>query len=198
MGYLHLTAMGAENIAQFSDPLLPRLPRPAGDRRRRPRERRRLDRVLRHRQARAEGDGLRRPQEHRAVPVPARRLEGALRVRDERVHGSDGERSSSTGRPRSSGPSSGSRRGAASSGSSTGRRRSTAGRSAESNNSFYGSAGTWLVENHGADPDVLLENDPASASAGKDLQLEKAVEVLKKEIAERPFTFPPKPAYPVR
>ncbi len=68
----------------------------------------------------------------------------------------------------------------------------------QSNNSFYGSAGTWLVENHGADPDVLLENDPASASAGKDLQLEKAVEVLKKEIAERPFTFPPKPAYPVR
>ena len=68
----------------------------------------------------------------------------------------------------------------------------------QSNNSFYGRDGTWLVENHGADPDVLLENDPASASAGKDLQLEKAVEVLKKEIAEKPFTFPARPAYPVR
>jgi tricorn protease len=68
----------------------------------------------------------------------------------------------------------------------------------QSNNSFFGREGKWLVENHGADPDVLLENDPASASAGKDLQLEKAVEVLKKEIAERPFTFPARPAYPMR
>jgi tricorn protease len=68
----------------------------------------------------------------------------------------------------------------------------------QSNNAFWGREGKWLVENHGADPDILLENDPASASSGKDLQLEKAVEVLKKEIAERPFTFPAKPAYPVK
>ena len=68
----------------------------------------------------------------------------------------------------------------------------------QSNNAFWGREGKWLVENHGADPDVLLENDPASASAGKDLQLEKAVEVLKKEIAEKPFTFPTRPAYPVK
>ncbi|KAA0255843.1 hypothetical protein FBQ97_04290 [Acidobacteria bacterium ACD] len=68
----------------------------------------------------------------------------------------------------------------------------------QSNNSFYGADGKWLVENHGADPDILLDNDPASASAGKDLQLDKAIEVLKKEIAERPFTFPPRPPYPVR
>jgi len=68
----------------------------------------------------------------------------------------------------------------------------------QSNNSFYGRDGKWLVENHGADPDILLENDPASASAGKDLQLEKAIEVLKKEIVEKPFTFPARPPYPVR
>lgn len=68
----------------------------------------------------------------------------------------------------------------------------------QSNNSFFGRAGKWLVENHGADPDILLENDPASATAGRDLQLEKAVEVLKKEVAEKPFAFPSRPAYPVR
>ena len=68
----------------------------------------------------------------------------------------------------------------------------------QSNNAFWGRGGKWLVENHGADPDLLLDNDPASASAGRDLQLEKAIEVLKKEIAEKPFTFPPRPAYPVR
>lgn len=68
----------------------------------------------------------------------------------------------------------------------------------QSNNAFWGRGGRWLVENHGADPDLLLDNDPASASAGRDLQLEKAIEVLRKEIAEKPFTFPPRPAYPVR
>lgn len=68
----------------------------------------------------------------------------------------------------------------------------------QSNNAFWGRDGKWLVENHGADPDILLENDPASASAGKDVQLEKALEVLTKQIAEKPFTFPARPAYPVR
>ncbi len=68
----------------------------------------------------------------------------------------------------------------------------------QSNNAFWGSEGKWLVENHGADPDILLENDPASASRGADLQLDKAIEILKKAIAEKPFTFPARPAYPVK
>ena len=37
------------------------------------------------------------------------------------------------------------------------------GRVEQSNNAFYGRDGKWLVENHGADPDVLQDNDPASA-----------------------------------
>jgi C-terminal processing protease CtpA/Prc len=48
------------------------------------------------------------------------------------------------------------------------------------------------------DPDILLENDPASASAGRDVQLDKAIEVLLKQIQERPFTWPLVPKYPVR
>jgi tricorn protease len=66
----------------------------------------------------------------------------------------------------------------------------------QSNNAFYGQEGKWLVENHGADPDILLENDPASMVAGKDVQLDKAIEVLLKKIKDEPFTFPPRPAYP--
>ena len=68
----------------------------------------------------------------------------------------------------------------------------------QSNNAFYDEKSRWLVEGHGVDPDILLDNDPASASAGKDRQLEKAVEVLLKQIKERPFTWPPVPAYPKR
>ncbi len=66
----------------------------------------------------------------------------------------------------------------------------------QSNNAFFGKEGTWLVENHGADPDVIIDNDPASVMAGKDLQLDKAIEIALQKIKEQPFTFPAKPAYP--
>ena len=70
------------------------------------------------------------------------------------------------------------------------------GRVEQSNNAFYGREGKWLVENHGADPDILQDNDPASVVAGKDLQLEKAVEVALQKIKDQPWQFPPVPAYP--
>jgi len=66
----------------------------------------------------------------------------------------------------------------------------------QSNNSFYGREGKWLVENHGADPDILVENDPASVMAGHDKQLETAISVLLKQIKEKPFVFPKRPPYP--
>ncbi|HPN36718.1 MAG TPA: S41 family peptidase [bacterium] len=66
----------------------------------------------------------------------------------------------------------------------------------QSNNAFFGREGKWLVENHGADPDILVDNDPASLMAGQDRQLDAAIEVLKKQIAEKPWTFPSRPAYP--
>jgi tricorn protease len=68
----------------------------------------------------------------------------------------------------------------------------------QSNNAFYNEKGQWLIENHGGDPDILLDNDPASASAGKDVQLDKAIGVLLKQIKDKPFTWPPVPKYPIR
>jgi len=65
----------------------------------------------------------------------------------------------------------------------------------QSNNAFYGKEGKWLVENHGADPDIYIENDPVSVMAGKDPQLEKAIEVIQTQIKADPFTFPKKPDY---
>jgi tricorn protease len=72
------------------------------------------------------------------------------------------------------------------------------GRVEQSNNAFWGREGKWWVENHGVDPDIVVDNDPASASAGKDVQLEKAIEVVLQQIKEKPFTFPPRPPYPVK
>ncbi len=66
----------------------------------------------------------------------------------------------------------------------------------QSNNAFYGRDGKWWVENHGADPDVLVDNDPGSAVAGRDLQLERAIAVMLEKIKANPLKFAPKPAYP--
>lgn len=66
----------------------------------------------------------------------------------------------------------------------------------QSNNAFYGRDGKWLVENHGADPDILVDNDPGSVMAGRDLQLEKAIAVMLERIQANPLKFAPKPAYP--
>ena len=65
----------------------------------------------------------------------------------------------------------------------------------QSNNAFYNAEGKWLVENHGADPDILIDNDPQSVMAGKDPQLDKAIETMMQKIKDHPFTFPPVPQY---
>ncbi len=72
------------------------------------------------------------------------------------------------------------------------------GRVEQSNNAFYNKDGKWLVENHGADPDVLQDNDPGSVMAGHDLQLEKGLELALQKIKAEPFVFPPVPKYPKR
>ncbi|MCE2616145.1 S41 family peptidase [Phocaeicola oris] len=45
--------------------------------------------------------------------------------------------------------------------------------------------GKWIVENHGVDPDILIDNDPIKEAAGIDQQLEKAIEVALEELKTR-------------
>jgi tricorn protease len=61
---------------------------------------------------------------------------------------------------------------------------------------FWNPNGTWDVENHGVDPDVAVENDPASLKAGRDPQLEKAVQVCLELLDKNPPPKHKKPAYP--
>ena len=50
---------------------------------------------------------------------------------------------------------------------------------------YDAATGQWIVENHGVDPDILLDNDPLMEFSGIDQQLEKAVEVALKQIQDR-------------
>jgi tricorn protease len=58
--------------------------------------------------------------------------------------------------------------------------------------------GEWIIEGHGVDPDIEIENDPKSVLAGRDPQLERGVEEVMKKIQSEPRVFPKKPAGPNR
>ena len=42
--------------------------------------------------------------------------------------------------------------------------------------------GEWIVENHGVDPDILIDNDPVKEYSGVDEQLLKAIEVALEQV----------------
>jgi tricorn protease len=58
--------------------------------------------------------------------------------------------------------------------------------------------GHWVIEGHGVDPDIVVENDPRDVIAGRDPQLERAVEELTKLMDAHPVPLPPRPADPVK
>jgi tricorn protease len=58
---------------------------------------------------------------------------------------------------------------------------------------FYGEYG-WGVENHGVDPDIEVPFPPQDWAAGRDPQLERAVEVALGLLEEHPPARPPDPA----
>ena len=60
----------------------------------------------------------------------------------------------------------------------------------------YGPEGEWLIEGHGVDPDIVVDNPPHATFNGKDAQLEAAVKHLKELIAKDPRPVPPAPKYP--
>lgn len=63
---------------------------------------------------------------------------------------------------------------------------------------FANNKGEWIIEGYGVDPDIEVENDPKSVIAGRDPQLERAVEEVMKKLQNRKVKLPPRPAAPVK
>ena len=61
---------------------------------------------------------------------------------------------------------------------------------------FFSPKGEWDVENHGVDPDFVVEQDPKAVSEGHDPQLEKAVSLALEQLAKHPSAEVQHPAYP--
>jgi tricorn protease len=60
----------------------------------------------------------------------------------------------------------------------------------------YGPEGKWLIEGHGAEPDITVDDLPHGTFAGNDEQLQAALKLLKEEIKSDPRPVPEHPAYP--
>ncbi len=58
--------------------------------------------------------------------------------------------------------------------------------------------GRWIIEGHGVDPDIEVENDPKSVIEGHDPQLERAVAEVMKKVRQQPRRLPDRPAPPVK
>lgn len=63
--------------------------------------------------------------------------------------------------------------------------------------SRYDNEGTnWIMEGHGVDPDIVVDNDPAKEYQGIDEQLNKAIEVIKEEMKKNPIKLASPPPFP--
>ena len=58
--------------------------------------------------------------------------------------------------------------------------------------------GNWVIEGYGVAPDIEIANDPKSVIAGRDPQLERAIEEITRMIREDPRPLPERPAPPVK
>ncbi len=67
---------------------------------------------------------------------------------------------------------------------------------------LYSLDSQWLIENHGVEPDIVVETNPYDLLQGRDAQLQKAIDLLMKDIQANPKKLPPRPpdlpAYPKR
>ena len=61
---------------------------------------------------------------------------------------------------------------------------------------IYGLNGDWEVENKGVTPDIEVDLEPAAWRAGRDAQLEKAIEVVMQQLKEHPLPEIKRPPYP--
>lgn len=56
--------------------------------------------------------------------------------------------------------------------------------------------GHWLIEGRGAEPDVVVDQDPNLVMQGKDPQLDAAIKIILDELKAHPFKIPTPPVFP--
>jgi tricorn protease len=61
---------------------------------------------------------------------------------------------------------------------------------------FSANGKKWIIECHGVDPDIVVDDNPAEAYKGKDAQLDKAIDVILEQMKTYPYKILPNPPFP--
>ena len=56
----------------------------------------------------------------------------------------------------------------------------------------------WIVEGHGVDPDIVVDNDPGKEFKGEDQQLDRALQEIQDELKTKRYELPAPPPWPNR
>jgi len=56
----------------------------------------------------------------------------------------------------------------------------------------------WIIEGHGVDPDIVVDNDPGKEFKGEDQQLDRGIQEIQTEMKTKGYDLPPIPPYPNR
>ena len=56
----------------------------------------------------------------------------------------------------------------------------------------------WVIEGHGVDPDIVVDNDPAREFKGEDQQLDRGIQEIQEELKTKRYELPPPPPWPDR
>lgn len=56
----------------------------------------------------------------------------------------------------------------------------------------------WVIEGHGVDPDIVVDNDPAKEFKGEDQQLDRAIQEIQIDLKTKRYDLPPVPPAPNR
>ena len=136
------------------------------------------------------------PREGKPTPVPERTFGGQLVLLINRDTGSDGEIFSDAWKERKLGPVIGQRTWGGAVGIEAHQTLIDGATTTPPQFGEYNMHKEWIIEGHGVEPDIVVINMPKDVLAGKDAQLDKAIEVILKQIQTHPKTVFERPPYP--
>ncbi|HZR06206.1 MAG TPA: PDZ domain-containing protein [Candidatus Udaeobacter sp.] len=56
----------------------------------------------------------------------------------------------------------------------------------------------WIIESHGVDPDIVVDNDPGKEFKGEDQQLDRGIQEMQEELKTKRYQLPSPPPWPNR
>ncbi|MHC4948086.1 MAG: S41 family peptidase, partial [Planctomycetota bacterium] len=197
LGYVHIPDMGGEGLAAFSRMFYPQIDKPGLVIDVRNNGGGFVSQMIIERLARRPL-GYDQPRHGTTTRYPQRSLVAHLAVVMDQHAGSDGDIFPASFRAAGLGPLIGTRTWGGVVGIRADKPFVDLGMSTQPEYAWWDTRGGWSIENEGVEPDIEVPLTPADRTAGRDPQLDRAVQWLLRRLEEKPMETPAPPPYPVR